>query len=359
LAIALGRNLGLILATAVVATLAGIGYGLQKDAVYGATTLLFLPQSSNEGRLAALTGAGGGGTNSKLVSTILGSRSLAEEVRRRAGQPQGMQVQQNTDGSIRITAMHSDPNVAAAIANAYPVALNSIVTQTGVQTGRQKESLLERQIADVRTQLERSEEDLVRYQTGRNAGNVEGQAAATLSAAVQLQQRIADKEVAIATLRRTSTPDNPQLRSANAELAMLRQQLDRLASGGGAGRVLVPLQAGPALRVGAARVQREYARNEQLYVALSTTLAQARIETNGALPVVTVIDPATVPGAPQGPGLPTYAVVAGVLGLVAGACLAIALELVRYARRDPERDPFLAVRDGVRGRSAAPLPARR
>jgi len=357
LAVAIGRHWGLVVATAAVATLAGIGYALLKTPVYSAGTLLFLAQGSGDARsqlVAQFTGSGGGGgANARLMTTIMGSRSLAEAVSRQAGQPLAVHVQPNTEGWLRITAMHSDPKVAAAIANTYPVVLNSIVSRTGAQTERQRALLLERRIADVRAQLEASEDLLVRFQTGRNAANVEGQSAATLNAAVQLQQRISDKEVAVATLRRTSTPDNPQLRSANAELALLRQQLARLSSGG-AGGVLVPLQQGPALRVGTARVQREYARNEQLYVALSAALAQAQIELNGSLPVVTVVDSATVPTVPQGPGVPTLAVVAGVLGLIAGACLAIGVEMVRHARRDPEHDPFLAVRRGIReGRTAS------
>ncbi|HEY0036763.1 MAG TPA: GNVR domain-containing protein, partial [Longimicrobium sp.] len=159
---------------------------------------------------------------------------------------------------------------------------------------------------------------------------------------------IAEKEVEIVALRRTATADNPRLRAASSELGALRQQLERLSSGGGSGRILVPFQQSPALRVGAARVMREYTRNEQIYVALNTALAQAQIDLNGSLPVVTVVDTAAVPATPSGPGLPVTVLVAGVIGLLSGACLAIARELVHHARRDPEHDPFLAMWRGIR-----------
>ncbi|HEY0038333.1 MAG TPA: Wzz/FepE/Etk N-terminal domain-containing protein, partial [Longimicrobium sp.] len=195
LAVALGRNWGLVLATALVAMLAGLAFGLIRRPVYSAQTLLFLsqPQTDSRSQLAAQFSGGGGGSNAKLVTTVLSSRTLAEAVGREAGKPQDLQVQSNVDGSIRITVSHENPQTAARIANAYPKLLNSIVSRAGTQTNRQKEGLLERQIVAARQRLEESENALVRYQTGRNATDVEGQANATLNAAVALQQRIAEK----------------------------------------------------------------------------------------------------------------------------------------------------------------------
>lgn len=366
LAVAVLRHWPLVLATALLAVLGAVGYGLLRKPVYSAQTLLFMSQSQSDPRsqLAAqlpMAGLGmGTPANVKLVNTILGSRSLADSVARRAGAPEDFQYAANPDGSIRISVEHPDPEAAARIANEYPRVLNLLVSRTGAQTNGQKELLLERQIVAARERLEESEEQLVRYQTRTNSADVQEQSSATLNAAVQLQGRIAEKEAELAALRRTATPDNPRLRAAVADVGELRRQLQGLSTGG-AGRVLLPLREGPALRVGAARVLREYTRNEQIYVALNAALAQAQIELNSSLPVVTVVDPAPVPRMPEGPGLPTLVVVAGVLGLVAGAGVAVVVQLVRDARRDPERDPFRAVAQGVSsGRSFSPrAPAHR
>ena len=50
-----------------------------------------------------------------------------------------------------------------------------------------------------------------------------------------LQRRIAEKEIEVAMLRRNATPQNPQLRAAEAELAAWRAQLNRLSARRGGG----------------------------------------------------------------------------------------------------------------------------
>jgi tyrosine-protein kinase Etk/Wzc len=336
---ALRRRMGVIALTVGVAALSAFLYSFVRAPVYETATVLFLTgQSENRmptapAQLAMLAGASAS-PNAKLVQALLGSRSLADSVTRRTALAKYAQRTMSPDGTIIVRVRHKDPKTAAAIANAYLPLLNAMVARVGFATASQKEEALERQIASARTDLERSEAEILAFQRGRATPEINQgqQASRTIDAAVGLQQRVTEKEIEVAQLRRTVTETNPQLRAAESELAAWRSQLAQLTRGNGGG-VLTSLREAPGLRLSATRLLREFTKNEQVYITLAGSLAQTRLELKNNLPVVSVIDPATVPTQPIGPSRLLLVLAAMVLGAILGVALVIGAEILRDVRR--------------------------
>lgn len=334
----------------------------------GATQLLASQLPAGLGQLLR-----GTESNEKLIASILDSRSLTDSlVSRLAGDSEEEQdlirvivdkhtdVQQEADGSIIVEVQDADSLLATRVANEFPGAINSNVVRISSETAVRKQEFLESQIAVAANRLEASEEALIAFQQQQDLPEVQEQARRTVEVAAELQQAIIENELTVAQLRRTTTPDHPLLREAEAKLLDLRAQLRRLSSGiGSSGQILVPLQASPELKVASVRLLREYTKNEQIYTALTAALAETQINANNNLPVVSVLDRAIVPQGPARLSAPLLFGTALLLGLVIGFVAAFGREFVAIARRDPESQSFFNAWDQLRGDVRGWLPWRR
>lgn len=302
---------------------------------------------------AGLAGLAGGGNQDeqKLIMAIVRSRRLGAAVfdQVHAGPadpmereffirqlPDRSEVQQAANGSYVIQVRDRDPETAAAIANSYPDLINAISADLGRQVVGQKMSFLRGQLDDARTDLLQSEEELLTYQRTTETPAIEEQARRTVEAAAELQRQIMQKEVEVSQLRRSATPSNPELRAALAELQTMRDQLRGLTGGESAGAVFVPLRESPELKVGELRLLREFGTSEQVYMALTAALAEAQIDARTNLPVVSVLDSATVPTASS--RLPAHIVIVLFLwlGFVMGLMLALLAEYRDRLKAHPD-----------------------
>lgn len=362
-AVLLRRWRRIVLTTLAVMLVAG-GIAMLRTKKYQASVVLLAPQEQGGGRSSdalarQLAGAGIPGlgnvsnSNQRLIGVLARSRSFADSmVARVAGpRPPGVaagklrrmlaetEVNPRPDGSIAILVEGEDPRMAAKVANIFPVLLNEMSARLGVEAAVQKQAFLETQLRRARAALDQSEQRLVSFQKQRNAPELSDQATRTVDAASQLQSQITEQEVRVSELRRTVTPSNSQLQSAEARLSTLRGQLRRLTAGGGGG-LFVPFSESPDLQATLTRLKRDYQRDEQVYISLTTAIAQSQIDVNNNLPVVSVLDQATVPGAPSGIGVKLILMVAGVLGLVLGLVAAFVAEHFARARQDPAAGSF-------------------
>jgi uncharacterized protein involved in exopolysaccharide biosynthesis len=295
--------------------------------------------------LGGLIGIGGNPQNQMLASVIK-SRALRKRVAEMEGDttPEGELAEvlargvgiekRQDDGSVVVSVTSRDPELAARLANHFPSAINDVMGRMATEAAQRKQNFLERQVQAAREQLAASEEQVLRFQQTRNLGEPQEQANRTVEAAAALQDRISRQELEVARIRRTATANNPQLRVAEAQLGQLRGQLSQLTRGSGNNPIFVPLKEGPELRVATTRLQRRFKEHEQLYAALTTALAQARIDANNNLPVVTVMDAAAVPTSPSRSRVKLL-VLATILGLMGGGALALALGWLAHTHRAP------------------------
>lgn len=300
--------------------------------------------------LAGLTG-GAAPPNEKLITSIMHSRAVRDSIYvRLMGPPRdpadlalfsaqlrrATEIQLTTSGAYSIAVRDRDPVRAAVIANLYPGVINSIAAHLGRQSIELRRQFLEEQLQQARERLVSSEERLLAFQRDAAAPEIQEQARRTVEAASELQTQIMRKEVELAQLRRTSTETNPLVTAARSELAALRAQLGRFTSGNaGGGNVFLPLRESPELKVGSVRMLREFTKDEQVYLALTASLAETQMDVDTNLPVVGVLDSAVTPERPSGVPAPIVIALVTWLAFLAGLGLALLLEYAYRLRRDP------------------------
>lgn len=358
------RRWRLVAGLVALAVLTAAALSLMQPPSYTARTLLVLLQGGRRaGGLGAQLpaqfampslGLFGSDPNQKLIDVILESAALQDsmvsamklarpndpmiETRVRKILADRTETRSNTDGSILILVADRDPELAKLMADRFPQLINRLSAQVNAESARNRRDFVESQLVQARTNLEESEERLAAYQRQGQAPEATQQARGTMEVAAGLQQRIMEAEVRVSELRRTRTEDHPDVRSAIAQLQGLRGQMNRLESGSGG--FFPSLRESPDLVLNSARLLRDYKKSEQVYISLTTALAEASIQANENLAAVGVLDRAQPSSDPRWVLILRNVVVAGVLGMIFGVVLAFVADYLARARMDPGNARF-------------------
>jgi len=316
----------------------------------GSQTQSGLAMSGLPAGVASLVGGGMASPTDRLVGVVLGSQTLADSMVGRLAPRYGTEAEvretmaertrvlRSTEGSVTIQVRAPTPELAQRLANTYPELVNAAMARLSADGAVRRQSLLRTQLDLARERLVQSEQQLLAFQRNRSAPNIDDQARRTLDAAAGLHGRVLDAERRVAELRRTLVAGHPQLQAAIADLEALRGQLRRVSQG--AGPAFVPLGQGGELRLASARLEAEFAQDQQLYQSLAAALTDAQLDANNNLPVLTVLDDARPAGRA---GSPVRTAMFGALfGLVLGMGLVLGSELLRRARTNPGNAGFFA-----------------
>ena len=307
--------------------------------------------------LGALVG-GGPSASERLIGVVLGSRSLADSLVARVARNReqeievrrilrkDLRVQRNPDGSINIETRSTDPQLATVVANTFPPLVNGILARVGAEGAMRKQAFLRQQLDTARERLTASQDRLLEFQRKREAPDPSEQARRTIDVAAQLQGSIYQQELVIEQLRRTSTPENPQLRAAEDELAARRAQLRSLTAGRSDNPVFVGFGAGPELKAASTRLIQDYTQEEGIYQALTAAMAEAQIDANNNLPVLSVLDSALVPTEPAR-SLPKTFVLSALLGAILGIGAVVFGEAAARLRADARNASFFDAWDDI------------
>lgn len=352
-----------ILGTALGAVAFVLLFSLVRPDVFRARTVLYVGESGNAaGQLLAarLQGTvfgslGGSSSNAQLIRLILESRSLSDSLQARYGILEKPATEQTPDGAIIVEVEDRDPERAAEIAAAFPVLINKLVAQIGRQMRESKEAALTQQLREARERLETVEARAIEFQRTVAGPGLPEQVTASVTAAIQLQRQISEQEITVQRLRRTSTPENPDLRTAEAELAARRVQLHELMREGGGELLLPSFAASAELQVTGARLVRDLTEAQEIYSSVSASLASLQVTGAEDLPAISVLDPAIVPVEPANLKLWLLLPIAVILGLVVGIAGALISEFSRAARQDPAYAPLFAAMREENGGEPAPL----
>ncbi len=256
-----------------------------------------------------------------------------------------MDVRHSTNGLIRLTTLaHTGffpgsaekqraRHLSAAIGNTLAEGLDIINQQKSTNQARQARIYLEDQVAQTSKTLEQAGRNLADYQRDHLAVSLDDQMRVSIETAGTLEGELLAKEVARGVALQTMRPVNPVVQRLESEIGALRSQLGELRSGGPA---LGSREDGDTLRLGLEQlpeIGRRYALllrdvkiQETVYELLTEQLYQARIQETQTLPVIEVLDEASVPIAKKSPVVRKVALLAAILGFVSSVFLAHALE---------------------------------
>jgi capsule polysaccharide export protein KpsE/RkpR len=206
-------------------------------------------------------------------------------------------------GIITVTVTDRDPERAAAMGQAYLEELNRLVAELSTSGAHRERVFLEERLKTVQQDLEAAEKDFSEFSSKNMAIDIKEQGRAMVEAAAGLQGQLIAAESEMEGLRQIYSDNNVRVRSLQARINELRQQLDKVGGkgeGAAAGETppdsLYPsIKKLPVLGVTYADLYRRTKVQEAIYEALTQQYELAKVQEVRETPSVKVLDAAIVP----------------------------------------------------------------
>jgi tyrosine-protein kinase Etk/Wzc len=344
----LRRKKQILLVTAAVVALAAVA-AFVIPSMYTGTTVILPPQQSQSaassifgqiGAIAALSGQDWGLKNpADLFVQMLQSRTIADhlidrfdlrEVYRvktyQAARKQlagRSKIDAGDESLITISVSDRDPGRAAEIANGYVEELHALDANMGIGEAAQRRLFYEQKMDSEREALAQAEVAL--KQVEEKSGFVEptAQAKALIEAVADMRAKVVMEEAQLQSMRTFATKNNPDLKSAEQRLAVMRGELSQLekSSGGPSGAdSRISTRRLPQAQLEYVRRARDLKYHEALYEFLGKQLEAARIDEAKNAVVIQVVDKAVRPERRSSPRRLLKSVLLLWLGFSSPAC---------------------------------------
>jgi capsule polysaccharide export protein KpsE/RkpR len=224
-------------------------------------------------------------------------------------------VQDKKSGVISITVTDTDPVRARDMAQAYLDGLNVLVNRTSTSSAHQERLFIEHRLDAVKRDLERAQLAMSDFSSTHATIDIREQTKTMVDAAAKLEAELVVTQGEITSLRQFYGNENVRVKSAEARLANLKQEMGKL---GGTSAELPaegepssgassdpasypPLRQLPRLAVPYANLYRTVRVQENVFEMLTQQYEVARIQEAKDIPVVSVID---APGIPEKKSFP-------------------------------------------------------
>jgi uncharacterized protein involved in exopolysaccharide biosynthesis len=354
------RRKWMLLAFTAVGALALLLYALTRVHLYEANSTILPPQEQQSssallGQLSMLGGFGGASkTPSDLYVSLLQSRNVREHVVRENHLEQvyhaskvedaagllGVRTKVSGDktGLITITVRDTDAKRAAALANAYAVALFELNSTLAISQASQRRLFFDQQLQQEKDHLADAEIALKKVEEQTGVIQLSGQTSTIIGQLAQLRANITSHQVQLAALRSSSTDENPEVVRVRSELSGLEQQLRELQ---GQQKVKSSDDIGlsttqvPGVGLEYIRKEREVQYHQTLFDLLARQLEAARIDEAKAAPIVQVLDTAEVPNRIAYPKTLMLTILGAAVGFILGAAWCVVLYLYHYVEEEP------------------------
>jgi capsule polysaccharide export protein KpsE/RkpR len=378
--------------------LLSVGISLLVPNRYKSEGRLMPPDNQSGSALAAAASlAGGGGmgglagltsdlmgqkSNSELAVGVLGSHTVEDKVIQgfnlrqvyhdRRIEDARKDLEQRTDISsdrksqiITIVVTDKEPQRATAMVQAYIDELNRTLASVSTSAGRRERIFLEGRLKTVNQDLEAAEKQFSQFSSKNGTIDIKEQGKAMVGAAASLEGELINARSELESLRQIYTDSNVRVRSAQARVNELQNELQRV-GGSEDGNTsdnsalndsLYPsIRKLPLLGVPYADLYRKTSVQEALFEMLTQKYELAKVQEAKELPVVKVLD---LPRVPEKKSFPPRTVLT-LLGTVLAFACGITWMLGRNAweQADPDdpgkvlaRDVFDTVKTAIPWRS--------
>jgi len=310
--------------------------------VYRATSKLLPPQQSQSAATALLSqfsgvagmaaGVSGLKNPSDLYVGMLGSRTIADRVVSKldlkkhydleSAEKTRKKLEANTaiaagkDGLITVEVDDFSPKMAANIANAYVAELMIMTKNLAVTEASQRRVFFGKQLEQAKDNLAKAEMSLQAALELTGLVNVDTQSRAIMETSGRLRAQVSAKEIELASMRSIVTDNNPRLKLVEAELSSLRNEMERLESGG-SGTNSAPGKPANAQNAGKSiKFLRDVKYYEMLYELLAKQYEVANLDEAKDPSIIQILDVAIEPERKAKPDRVLIVLVAVVVGLI-------------------------------------------
>jgi tyrosine-protein kinase Etk/Wzc len=133
------------------------------------------------------------------------------------------------DGIIHVTVKDRDPKQAADLANGYVDEFRKLTARLAITEASQRRLFFEKQLLESKENLTNAEEALKNTEQSTGVLQIDSQARSLIESAATLRAQVVAKEVQLQGMRSYATEDNPEVVTAEQQLAALKAQLAKLA----------------------------------------------------------------------------------------------------------------------------------
>ena len=207
-------------------------------------------------------------------------------------------------GIITLTVTDHDPKRAAQIAGGYVNQLNAMMAGLNTSSAHRERVFLEERLRDVSKEMEVAEQDFSQFSSKNTTIDVSAQARAMLESSAMLQGQLVASQSELEGLKQIFTENNVRVRSTEARISELREQIQKMAGQSGTqasdGTVASDspypsVRQLPILGVGYADRFRRLKVDETVFATLTTEFELAKVQEAKEIPTVKVLDPPNVP----------------------------------------------------------------
>ncbi|HEY1498613.1 MAG TPA: Wzz/FepE/Etk N-terminal domain-containing protein [Acidobacteriaceae bacterium] len=233
-------------------------------------------------------------------------------------------VDDKRSGVITVEVEDTDPRRARDIAQGYLEELDKLVRRTNTSSAHQERIFIEGRLQGVEADLKRAQVALSEFSSTHTTIDLANQTRAMVDAAARLQGEQIAAQTEVDSLRQIYGDQNVRVRAAEARVAELRHELEKMsgssaaeqdegvgaggAAANGAGDELYPpLRQLPRLAAPYSDLYRRVRVQEAVYELLTQQYEISRIEEAKDVAVVSVID---APGIPEKKSFPPRLLVA-------------------------------------------------
>jgi uncharacterized protein involved in exopolysaccharide biosynthesis len=251
------------------------------------------------------------------------------------------EIDPEKEGLISIQVTDRDPKRAADIANAWVDELRSLNMSMALTEAAQRRAFFEQKLNAERNDLSSAELALKQVEQKTGLIQPDAQTKALIGAVADVRAQIAAKQVQIQSMRTFATPNNPDLKRAERELAELQAQSARLSQTErttgelGEGNLQVPTGKVATASLDYLRLAREVKYHESLYDFLARQLEAARIDEAKNAVLVQVVDRAVEPEKKSSPKRMLIIAVVAFLSFLLVSFYVIVREALSRRRQDP------------------------
>ncbi len=241
------------------------------------------------------------------------------------------------DGVISISVDDRDPVRAAAMANGYIDELEKLTRTLAVTDAGKRRIFFEREVKVANEDLSTAEVALKQTMETTGIIQLDSQSKVVLEAYASLRAQVVNKEVQVQAMRSFATPENPDLKRAEQELAALRTQVDHLEHGqGGQSMADIALEKVPAKGLEYIRKLREVKYRETLFELLAKQYEAARIDEAKDSAIIQTLDTAIPPERKSRPKRAYIVVSITLLAALLAMLWAYTSEAIGRAKEDPQ-----------------------
>jgi uncharacterized protein involved in exopolysaccharide biosynthesis len=217
----LQRRKGIVLLTMTAATATAVAVSLAINPVYESRSVFYVTDGGDSGTPVAQmhsqlpdNGDSAMASNVAILQSMAIRRSVVEIVKGRDAHSleNAVDVSVRRKASLQVRVLDRDPEMAAQLANAYPVALERFLFQTNADRRWASRSALKLQLSTARMRVNAARAELAQFLSSRSTPSLQKEQDLLLARREQSQNALAAAELRLATVSQRLITTGQQLR---------------------------------------------------------------------------------------------------------------------------------------------------